>query len=66
MQKQITELEAKLAFMENTIESLNDVIVEQADNFDLLKKEILFLKEKLNNIEMGGGGTPDDGPPPHY
>ena len=61
----LTELEAKLAYMENLLEKLNEVVVEQADEIALMKKEIGFLREKISNVEKGDT-NPDDGPPPHY
>ena len=61
----LTELEAKLAYMENSLEKLNEVVVEHADEITLMKKEIEFLREKISNVEKGGT-NPDERPPPHY
>ena len=55
----------KMAYMENTIEKLNGVIIEHADLFDVLRKDVVFLKERLFHLEQGGEQQVEP-PPPHY
>ena len=62
--EQFIEFEIKLAYMENLLEKLNEVVVEQADEISLLKKETGFLKEKI--IHLDKDENPPDIPPPHY
>jgi len=65
MNDPLKDLEEKLAFIENTLEKLNEVVVEQAEELNLVKKEILFLKDKIFSLEKGAE-PPVDQPPPHY
>lgn len=63
----ITELETRLAFQDDTIQALNDVIVEQQRRLDRLAHQLQVLAgrqdELLGRLELGGG---DEAPPPHY
>ncbi|MFC3608995.1 SlyX family protein [Stutzerimonas tarimensis] len=61
----ITELETRLAFQDDTIQALNDVVVEQQRTLDLLSRQLELLagrqEELLNRFEIES-----DVPPPHY
>lgn len=64
----IAELQSRVAFQEDTLNSLNRVIAEQDANITQLQKQLQLLNKKLNdvanNIEQSGGAT--DEAPPHY
>jgi len=62
----ITELEIKLGFMDDLVESLNDQVARQQQLIDLLKAEVLRLNDQVQD-----SGTPTfrslrDELPPHY
>ena len=63
----LVEVETKLAYQEDTIQQLNDVICRQQDQIDalLVKYELLVSRVKELAVDK-----PDDKPvderPPHY
>jgi SlyX protein len=67
MELRITELEIKLSFAENTIESLNQTVFKHQLQLDRLQFELRSLREELAN---GQGNAPQrslqDEVPPHY
>ncbi len=50
MEKRLVELETKTAFLDNTIEELNDVIVKQQLEIDQMTKKMDRLKEQIRLI----------------
>lgn len=67
MEERLIEMETKLAFQDNTIEELSDVVYKQQLQIDQLKKELTGVQEKLRVIEPSLTGANDEEPlPPHY
>ncbi len=67
MEERIVELETRLAFQENTIEELSDVVAQQQIQLDDVIKELLALKEQYQNTNAEGAeGQGEEPPPPHY
>lgn len=65
----IEELESRLAFQDDLIDSLNDVVARQDRELVRLAKRVADLEERLNDMASaaGGGGEPQDHEvPPHY
>lgn len=65
MNKRLQVLEEKSAFQERTIDTLNEVIIEQQARLDLLREQVNDLRNLLSAMQrppLGG----DDPPPPHY
>ena len=66
-EERLTDVEIKLMDHEQTIETLNEVILEQVARIDALEKR---LAEALERQASGGEGVapfnPDDERPPHY
>jgi SlyX protein len=65
----LTELEIKLSFMEDLLDSLNHTVAEQQRQIDLLVREVLALRQQ--SAQGGEGGAPGfrslrDELPPHY
>ncbi|KUM34000.1 SlyX family protein [Pseudomonas sp. EpS/L25] len=67
LEERIAELEVRQAFQDDTIQTLNDIIVEQQKALDRCAAQIRLLAERQAELQTaGGGGLPDEAPPPHY
>jgi SlyX protein len=67
MNDALIEIQTQLAFQEQTIAELNDVVTGQQKQIDVLRLEIKLLKEKLGGLEdRVDSGPPQDERPPHY
>ena len=53
MEASSKDLEAKISFLERSLEQLNEVLVEHTHTIDVLKKEVISLKEKANKDQEG-------------
>lgn len=67
MQQRITEIEIKLAHLEQTLNELNDVMVQHSDLLDRLNQR---SEQMLQQLELAGvnesGSAADSDKPPHY
>ncbi|HLX17068.1 MAG TPA: SlyX family protein [Bradyrhizobium sp.] len=61
----IDTLEARLAFQDETIETLNKTITEQWLKIDALTRQLALLNERLQETETQMPGAANE-PPPHY
>lgn len=61
----IDALEIRLAFQDETIETLNKTITAQWQQIDTLTRQLAGLSERLQEAESNAPGTIDE-PPPHY
>jgi len=67
MEERVTELESRVAFQDDTIQKLNDVIVEQQRQIDQLSAQMVVLKEQLQAVATGMvADESQETPPPHY
>ncbi|MGV8917927.1 MAG: SlyX family protein [Pseudomonas sp.] len=66
LEERINDLESRLAFQDDTIQSLNDVLVNQQRVVDRLQLQIAALLKRQE--EMGGQyeTSEEEAPPPHY
>ncbi len=65
-EQRVTELESRLAFQDDTIQALNDVLVAQQRVLERLQLQIEALAKRQ---EEGSGQFDlgeDEAPPPHY
>ena len=63
----IEQLQMKLAFQEDTIESLNQALIEQQKQIDELQFQLKRLDSKVNAIEPSNlSSEKEEAPPPHY
>ena len=60
----VDTLEARLAFQDDAIETLNKTITEQWAKIDALTRQIALLGERLSEAESQP--RPTNEPPPHY
>ena len=67
MADELIEVQTQLAFQDQTIAELNEVLTSQQKQIDLLRREIQLLKEKLGMLDDRiETGPPQDEKPPHY
>ena len=50
MEERLVELETKTAFLEQTVEQLNEVIIGQQKQVDLLTKELGRLEAQMRQV----------------
>ncbi len=61
----IAELEMRQAFQDDTIQALNDVIVEQQRVLTRMQAQLELLAQRQNDMHSQFDEIPND-PPPHY
>ena len=69
LSRRIADLESQLAFQEDTIETLNQLVTQQASELQHLQRKMQVLVEKFQQLNDREGGTstnPADDIPPHY
>ena len=66
VEARVTELETRLAFQDDTIQALNDVLVVQQRTLERMQRQVAALIKRQD--EMGGQfeASEEDAPPPHY
>ncbi len=65
-QARLTELESKLAFAEDLLETLNQTVVRQQGQIDSLQQQLRLLHQQLKDAVPDDARTPRDEIPPHY
>ena len=63
--ERIDTLETRLAYQDDTIETLNQTITAQWKQIDVLTRQLGQLSERLQEAEANAPG-PANEPPPHY
>lgn len=67
LEQRLTDLEIRLAHHERMAEEMSEVIFEQGRIIDRLTLQLRGMRDRLSEVEAGGGRSPqDDRPPPHY
>ena len=67
MQERLTEIEIKLAHMEQTLNELSDVLYRQQGLLDRLEARCEELRHRIETNDGGASGmAPEDEKPPHY
>ncbi len=65
LSERIDTLETRLAYQDDTIETLNQTITAQWKQIDMLTRQVAQLNERLQEAEANAPG-PANEPPPHY
>ena len=67
LENRLVELETRIAFQEQTISELSDVIVRQQAEIDQVGQKMQRLAGRMANFEeFRGDGSVPEPPPPHY
>ena len=67
MRNRMIELETRVAFQEETIEQLSQVINRQQQRLDRIEQEMNQLEQRLAELRPSHLATPaEETPPPHY
>ena len=65
-QARLTELETKLAFAEDLLDTLNQTVARQQAQIDLLQEQLRLLHRQLQDVRPDETRTLRDEIPPHY
>lgn len=67
LETRIENLEAKVAFQDETIDVLNDEIKAHQQQLAKMRRQMELLGEKLREVQSNSGGAQElEPPPPHY
>lgn len=67
METRLSNLETKLAFQDDLLETLNGIVAAQQQQIELLQQQVQLLYDQLRSTSPSG--LPQDSPderPPHY
>lgn len=65
LEERIVELESRQAFQDDTIQALNDALVEQQKLIERLQVQIQALAKRQEEVSPFSPSQ-DEAPPPHY
>ena len=65
-QARLTELETKLAFAEDLLETLNQTVARQQGQIDSLQQQLRLLHQQMKEAAPDEVRTPRDDIPPPY
>jgi SlyX protein len=65
-ESRLTELETKLAFTEDLLETLNQTVIRQQGQLDLMQQQLRLLHQRMKDARPNEEGNPRDEIPPHY
>jgi len=64
---QLIALESKIAFLEHTVQSLNDALADQERRIAGVERNSRILMQRLGDLaQLAPGEKPADEKPPHY
>lgn len=66
LEERVMELESRLAFQDDTIQALNDVLVVQRRELDHLQQQMAAVLKRQEEIGNQFETFEEDVPPPHY
>ncbi|MDA7793668.1 SlyX family protein [Glaciecola sp.] len=67
LDSRIVDLESKVAFQDDTIESLNDALSQQQQQLAQMTYKMNHMVERLKSMQPSNIATQDEeAPPPHY
>ncbi|AZL70160.1 MULTISPECIES: SlyX family protein [Pseudomonas] len=66
LEMQIVELQTRQAFQDDTIQALNDVVIEQGRVIERLQLQVAELIKRYEEMVGQYGSEGEEAPPPHY
>ncbi len=66
MESRINELEIKLSYAEDLLETLNRTVFRQQEQIEVLHRQLSDLQRQVQAIPSRSPGSPQDELPPHY
>ena len=66
LQERVTDLESRLAFQDDTIETLNDILVAQQRAVERLQLQMTALLKRQEEMVGQFETSEEEAPPPHY
>ena len=67
LREQLAEVQSQLAFQEDTVAALNEVLAGQQQEILLLRRQLELLKQRQDEqAAQADPGAPVDEKPPHY
>jgi len=66
LELRIIELETRQAFQDDTLQELNDVVVEQGRVIQRLQLQMVELIKRYEEMVGQYGSEGEEAPPPHY
>lgn len=64
--ERLTEIEIKLAYLEDFMNQLQEVTVQQTRDIEKLKKENKLMADKIKELSDAAEGDIPNRKPPHY
>ncbi len=66
-QDQIEDLQIRIAFLEQNLDELNDVVTQQQAQISLMERALKHLNSRLEQMSPANiKSAEDETPPPHY
>lgn len=62
----IVELESRLAFQDDAIQALNEIVIGQQRLLEQLRIQFVALASRQRELQSSLEDTGDEPPPPHY
>ncbi|MBV4476404.1 SlyX family protein [Pseudomonas sp. B2M1-30] len=66
LEQRVTDLESRLAFQDDTIQTLNDELVAQQKIIERLQLQMAAVLKRQEEMVGQFGSFEEDAPPPHY
>ena len=66
IEARLNELEAKLAFAEDLVETLNQTVIRQQAQLDSMQQQLRLLHQRLQDAQPEETRSLRDEIPPHY
>lgn len=66
LERRSDDLESQLAFQEETIDALNQLVTKQNQELQTLQKHFVLLVERMQQMRDSQDQQPVDERPPHY
>lgn len=64
--EQVSDLQIKLAWAEDLLDTLNTTVFRQQEQIDLLQQQLRMLRQQFNDSMPAEQGSLRDEIPPHY